>query len=340
MGSNSFVIPNRLNWIDWAKAMAIIFVVYGHIPSERDDFLHYYITAFHMPLFFFISGFLTKKEYMCKKTLTKYWHTLIIPYLCYNAIFYPYWAAKFTIEHPTTEWFDFIKPIIGTLMLQLKTPYSDYLNGVTWFISSLLVMKILFSICNKYKIGKYIIILLMIATGLFYIINEFYLFVSTLTPVSFTKCFPFFFLGYYCKQKKFISEKPQKKDMAFCLGGLLIGATTYTIVITKYSIPLYGISFWIMCVSSICGILSLCKLLDGIKSKIIENISIGTIVIMGLHWMFIGTTNFIIGKLCHLNGGITYPPHVIILLTLIFVALEYPIILLFKNKYPFMLGKK
>ena len=60
--SNSITIPNRLNWIDWAKALAIIFVVYGHTPAEKGDFLHNYITSFHMPLFFFISGFLTKKE--------------------------------------------------------------------------------------------------------------------------------------------------------------------------------------------------------------------------------------------------------------------------------------
>ncbi len=338
--NNSFIIPNRLNWIDWAKALAIIFVVYGHIPCERGDFLHYYITAFHMPLFFFISGFLTKKEYMSKTTLSKYWHTLIIPYLFYNIIFYPYWAIRFTIDHSTTEWFDFIKPIIGTILLQLKLPFTDYLNGVTWFISSLLVMKIILSICNKYKIGKYIIILLMIITSLFFIVNEFYLFVKTLTPVSFTKCFPFFFLGYFCRQKKLISEKVQKKDIAFCIGGLLIGSITYIYVRQKISIPLYGISFWIMCISSIIGILCLCKLLDIVKSKIIVNISIGTIVIMGLHWMFIGTTNYVFAKLFHIDGGITYPPYIVIILTLIFVALEYPVILLFKNRFPFLLGKR
>lgn len=338
--NNSYIIPNRLNWIDWAKALAIMFVVYGHIPCERGDFLHYYITAFHMPLFFFISGFLTKKEFMSKKTFSKYWHSLIIPYFFYNLIFYPYWTVRFLIDHPNPEWFDFIRPIIGTILLQIKLPFTDYLNGVTWFISSLLVMKIILSICNKYKIGKYVIFFFVILTGLFYIVNEFYLFVSTLTPVSFTKCFPFFFLGYYCRQKKLISENVQKIDIAFFIGGLLIGAITYTFVRQKYSIPLYGISYWIMCISSIFGILSLCKLMDRIKSQIIENISIGTIVIMGLHWMFIGTTNYVCTKLFQVCGSITYPPYVVMLLTIIFVAFEYPIILLFKNRYPILLGKR
>lgn len=338
--SNSFFIPNRINWIDWAKALAITFVVYGHTPAEEGDFLHSYITSFHMPLFFFISGFLTKKEYMSKATLNKYWHTLILPYLCYNAIFYPYWAIRFTISNPTTEWFDYIKPIIGTFMLQFKTPYNDYLNGVTWFIAALIVMKIILSICNKYKIGEYIILFLTIITAFFYIVNEFYLYVSTLTPINFTKCFPFFILGYYCRKKNLISEKIQRTDFVYSIAGLLIGIISFTIARQANSIPQYGISFWMMCIASIIGFLSLCKLLDGVKSQIIENISIGTIVIMGLHWMFIGTTNFVISKLFHINGNIAYSPLVVVLLALVFVALEYPIILLFKNRFPFMLGKR
>lgn len=338
--SNSIIIANRLNWIDWAKALAITFVVYGHIPAEKGEFLHSYITSFHMPLFFFISGFLTKKEYMGKVILKKYWNTLIIPYLCYNVIFYPYWAIRFTIDHATTDWFDFLKPIIGTFMLQIKTSFNDYLNGVTWFIAALLLMKIILSICNKFKLGKYFIFLLVIATALFYIVNEHNLYVTELIPVNFARCFPFFILGYYCRQKNYISEKVKKNDIAYCIVGLLIGILSYTILRQSNSMPLYGILFWIMCTSSIIGILSLCKLLDGVKSQIIENISIGTIVIMGLHWMFIGTTNFVLSKLFQIYDNITYPSFVVILLSIFFVALEYPIIILFKNKFPFMLGKK
>ena len=338
--SNSITIPNRLNWIDWAKALAIIFVVYGHTPAEKGDFLHNYITSFHMPLFFFISGFLTKKEYFGKATLTKYWHTLIIPYLCYNILFYPYWAIKFTIEHPTADWFDYIKPFIGTIMLQIKTPFNDYLNGVTWFIAALFMMKIILSTCNKYKKGEYIIYLLVIITASFYIVNEFNHYIPGLIPVNFTRCFPFYIIGYYCRQKKYFSDKVQKNDIVICIAGLLIGIISYTIVRQVNDISQYGISFWIMCLSSIIGFLSMCKVLDRFKSQIIENVSVGTIVIMGLHWMFIGTTNFILSKLLQINGGITFPPFVVILLSLIYVALEYPIILFFKNRFPFMLGKR
>ena len=225
-------------------------------------------------------------------------------------------------------------------MLQIKTPFNDYLNGVTWFIAALFMMKIILSTCNKYKKGEYVIYLLVIITALFYIVNEFNLYISGLIPVNFTRCFPFFILGHYCRQKDLISEKIHKNDVLICITGLLIGIISFTIVRHRDNIPIYGISFWIMCLSSIIGFFSLCKLLNELKSKIIESISIGTIVIMGLHWMFIGTTNYVLSKLLQINGSITYPPFVVILLALIFVALEYPIILLFKNRFPFMLGKR
>lgn len=46
----------RLNWIDALKGIGIMLVVLGHhsLPAALDT----YIFSFHMPLFFFISGFL------------------------------------------------------------------------------------------------------------------------------------------------------------------------------------------------------------------------------------------------------------------------------------------
>ena len=67
--NNTFIITNRLNWIDWAKVIAISFVVFGHIPQVSGSFPQHYIVTFHMPLFFFISGYLTKKELLNANTL-------------------------------------------------------------------------------------------------------------------------------------------------------------------------------------------------------------------------------------------------------------------------------
>lgn len=336
---NTIIIENRLVWIDWAKTLAITLVVFGHIPMEKGDFIQNYIVAFHMPLFFFISGFLTKKEYFNKVTLKKYWHTLIIPYFCYNIIFYPYWVVRHMIDYPHAEWYDYIKPIIGTFMLQHETIYYESLNGVTWFIESLLIMKIILAICNRIKMGKYFIILFAIATTCFYIINEFYRFITDLPPVGFTKCCAFYYLGYYCKRRNIISERQQERDSYICILGIITSIILYSIIRNGCSISEYGILWGLTCLSAIWGVLSFCKLLNRIHLTFIDNVSIGTIVIMGLHKMFIGATNFILTKALQIEGEIIYPLIITIILAIVFVLMEYPIIIYFKNYYPFMLGK-
>lgn len=338
--TKSIFIVNRLNWIDWAKVIAISFVVFGHIPQERGGFPVNYIIQFHMPLFFFVSGFLTKKELFNKQTIKKYINTLIIPYLIYNIIFYPYWVIRHLIGCPNPEIYDFIKPLIGTIMLQHHTAYFESLNGVTWFISALFIMRIILTICNKFKYCVIIIIIIGLFDAIIYLLNDHYMIVTDLPPIGFAKCLPFFLIGHLCKQKKIIQDKVQKKDWYLFLGGICISLLTYYIAQGNKCVYMFGIYFWIICISAICGLMSMCKLLDNVHSRIIDNISIGTIVIMGLHWMLIGITNFILTKVFHINGSIVYPWYIAVLITFIFIAALYPIILLFRKKYPIMLGKK
>lgn len=338
--ANSIFIANRLNWIDWAKVIAISLVVFGHIPQERGGFPVNYIIQFHMPLFFFVSGFLTKKEIFNSQTLKKYLRTLLIPYLIYNIIFYPYWVIRHLIGCPNPEFYDFIKPLLGTIMLQHHTAYFESLNGVTWFIAALFVMRIILAICNKSKYCEAVIIILGMADAIIYLVNDYYMIVTDLPPVGFSKCLPFFFIGHLCRQKSIIQEKVKKKDWYIFLGGIGISLLAYYLARDNKCIYMFGIYFWIINISAIWGLMSMCKLLDHVHSNIIDNISIGTIVIMGLHWMLIGITNFTLSKVLHVNGVIIYPWYFAVLLTIIFIAILYPLILLFREKYPIMLGKK
>ena len=47
------------NWIDWMKVLGMFAIIWGHcFPQLFSDFLY----AFNVPLFFFISSYLSKKE--------------------------------------------------------------------------------------------------------------------------------------------------------------------------------------------------------------------------------------------------------------------------------------
>ena len=337
--NNLIITPKRLIWIDWAKALAITLVVFGHIPENPGSFLVCYITQFHMPLFFFISGFLTKKEYISKETLKKYWQTLIIPYICFNILFYPYWIARHYIETGSLAWFDYCKPLIGTIMLQHKTIYYESLNGVTWFISALFIMRLLCAIANKYKHGYLFIFSLFILTTLFYLINEYERFITDLPFVGFIRCYPFFIIGQLSRKRQYFRDIPKKKkDTILALVCLTISILTYFIGHND-DIFSYALFFWTINLSAIYGILSFCKLLNSNDLIVIRNISIGTIVIMGMHWMLIGGTNYFLEKILKIEN-ISYSWFTAILLSLLFIAIIYPVIILFAKKYPFMIGKK
>lgn len=338
--TKTITIPNRLNWIDWAKAIAISFVVFGHIPQIPGSFLVCYITQFHMPLFFFISGYLTKKEYANCQTLNKYYHSLIIPYLCYNLIFYPYWIARYLIEHSDPYWYDFVKPILGTFMLQHSTPYYESLNGVTWFISALLIMKVFLAISNHFKYGKYILYLMALCIAIFFCVNEYERYFVDLPFIGFVRCFPFFVLGHLFRQKQYLPDSTNtRKDFISAI--LCISASIFIFHIGhNHNIISYTIYFWCINLTAIIGVLCLCRLMNKKSNNIILNISIGTIVIMGIHWILIGVTNYALESVLKINNGIEYSWYIAIALSILFIAILYPIILLFSNKYPFMLGKK
>lgn len=72
---------DRLLWVDVCRGIGILFVVLGHC----DPPFIMYIDAFHMPLFFMLSGFLWKRNPSFKDTLARYTQRCIVPYflLCF-----------------------------------------------------------------------------------------------------------------------------------------------------------------------------------------------------------------------------------------------------------------
>ncbi|AUT04401.1 acyltransferase [Nostoc sp. CENA543] len=88
-----FKTKARLSWVDYAKGIGIFLVVVGHIlrglinssilePSGLLSFVDNWIYAFHMPLFFFISGL------FIQRSLNKPFGDFFIGKLC--TIAYPY----------------------------------------------------------------------------------------------------------------------------------------------------------------------------------------------------------------------------------------------------------
>ena len=116
----------RYNWIDWSKSIAIFLVIWGHVPMQSET--HTIIYSFHMPLFFLISGYLYNPKGTIKEELYKDLKTLLLPYLIYQFIFYPYWFVReLIVPHQVINIHNsIIQPLIQSLS-------SDPINGPTWF---------------------------------------------------------------------------------------------------------------------------------------------------------------------------------------------------------------
>ena len=84
----------------------------------------------------------------------------------------------------------------------------------------------------------------------------------------------------------------RKKDLATFVGGLSLSLLLFYWHLHESWFLLHIALFYPVVICFIFGVLSGCKLMDGIKSSIITNLSIGTLVIVGLHYPIVSLVNF------------------------------------------------
>ena len=74
----------RITYIDAAKGLGIVLIVFGHIASN--DALRQYIYSFHVPVFFFLSGMTYRLKEDLAGTWKKRMSRLYLPYLIFSLI--------------------------------------------------------------------------------------------------------------------------------------------------------------------------------------------------------------------------------------------------------------
>ena len=157
---NSQISNHSKHWfqtITVAKGLGIILVVVGHYcPGESPAYwkiLNGIIYKFHMPLFLILSGYLYGKSYNVKDLRINFlirnkFNRLIIPFIsiAFIAFFVKYIAGFFiNLQHPVTE---------KSFLLILITSKGMYFP-LLWFVYSLFIIFIVFSILQSFLPGKY-----------------------------------------------------------------------------------------------------------------------------------------------------------------------------------------
>ena len=333
-------MKERINWIDWGKAIAVTGIVYIHLPQSQEWFYFRYLQACVITIFFFLSGYLKKDRGSTQENWKKYWHGLILPYLLYNAIIYPYWFIKYYMLHGgMPDLFHALRPIWGTLLFQHENAFCEPLNGPLWYLPAILFMHILIDLCRKTNYLHTIMITLCIVSFFLYAANKYYMFLPNLTPMGLFRSLPFYYIGYALRQRGLYLGTNSKRDLITFIGGLSLSLLLFYWHLHESKFLLHIALFYPVIICFIFGILSGCKLLDGIKSDIITNLSIGTLVIVGLHYPIVSLVNFALEHLFKIDD-ICYQWYEALFITLGISSLLYPVILYGKKQIPAMLGKK
>ena len=165
LNNNTSQTAGRIDYIDWLKGFAILWIVWWH--TCHPSFVNPY---YHVPIFFFVSGVFFKqypiKDFLCRRV-----NTIIIPFLFFYLVSYIYRIALHLWDNRTIEGF----PWINIFDIFKCMPNGDYLwvNVPIWFLPCLFnVCLLYFFIAKLPKWMRYIYILLVV------------LFTNTITQIS------------------------------------------------------------------------------------------------------------------------------------------------------------
>lgn len=141
----------RLDYLDIAKGLAIFIVVIGHVAEAFDvPYYRVVIYTFHMPLFFIVSGAITKRHkhiekynlYNFLEFVKKNFLALVVPYLIWALIFMQFDIKKIPLILYGTRW-------------SLNEAAS---NTVLWFLpclfSSRIIVELLLWLSTKVNIHR------------------------------------------------------------------------------------------------------------------------------------------------------------------------------------------
>jgi acyltransferase len=141
----------RIEYVDNVKAIAMVLVVVGHAPG-LNPFVMNFIYAFHMPVFFFLSGLLLSEQKLAlplRRFIVLQVRGLGIPYLFFFLLSYLYWlpthrlAAAAKTLGPMAWW----EPLLGLLM---GNQHAWVVNAVLWFFLCLFMTTCIYFIAKRF----------------------------------------------------------------------------------------------------------------------------------------------------------------------------------------------
>ncbi len=317
----------RIPWIDWAKFICMYLVVVGHIANNElylDKVLYY----FHMPMFFFISGFLFKKEMKFKKLIKTRTKSLLLPYITINLLVFIFMIPEYIIKGVNIKF----------LLYAIATADARHEGGATWFLICLFITEIIayFILKCKTQISLIATVIFAILATSPYVPKEMHLKLD----VAFM-AIPFFICGFLSKKFQIFDNIKTNKLQIFilivvCLIIPLINGRTNMYLRNMGNYPYLYYFFTFIFIFTVQQLLSKIN----VPPSCITNISNGTIIYIGLQGVGIAYWNKILFRLgafniFHAEGYINS-----IFGSIVIMIAIYPLMSILLSKYPHFFGRK
>lgn len=288
-------MSKHISYMDIAKALGIILVVIGHADSKFSNI----IFLFHMPLFFFISGYFynDKYSYNPKPLILKRLKTLYLPFVTFELIylFLHNFFININIYSSKIDGHNVINhiysktEIIKLAIKNITFGGTEQLAGAFWFFLSLFCTTILFSILSFviYKLfRKNTEIIRAITIFIIFIIGN----ILPANNIELPRKFNIVLVAIFIYYLGFLYAKYEYKlkdnliIFTTCVIGLLFNNSHGSINManTQYTNPIFFIS------SSLFGIyiiLYISKKCDKYNMKLLRYIGKSTVSVMILHFL-------------------------------------------------------
>lgn len=314
---------NRIDYIDLIKGLTIWGVVWFH--SVHPAWLSAWLVN---SIFFFLSGFFFKRKSF-KTFLYEKVKSILVPFLFFYILSYPYRIFEYYWDYRTLESFDW-----GYILDVFKfVPKTDYLfvNVPLWFLLCLFFVQILYYFVS-YLDKRIIAVIALLCLGL----KEVFMSIPSFFMINAA----FYSLGFFALGN--LLGKPwieKLRNVRFRKFSLIISLLLFAMLFipinsltgwwyeTAYQVKLFMVFFILMSVASLFNekrYLSLLRFYG-------EN----SLTILGLHiiplTVLIRITNAVFGETTIFAGFVQ---------SVIVMAVMY-VVILFCNRYiPFLVGKK
>lgn len=311
----------RISYLDYARVLGMYLVILGHLYNGDISFPHHYIYAFHMPLFFIVSGMLHKES---ERVLwKKYLKTLIVPFVAFNFL----WICFFFIG---------LSPFgidINAIFERIKQ--SGIIPGPTWFLLSLFYCRVILDYSMKYPL---LVFLLWLCC--FLCLNRFS-FLKDIWLAQAIMAMPFYYIG--CRNKETITRIANSNSKYSLWGGVISLVLLLLITTSHGRVSMKGVKFCsdnsslllsvpVFYINAFCGSFMILFFSALFKPRrIITDIAKALITILCVQYLFIFPSLHLFGWNASLY--VTIPISIAILI------LSYLVHIIIAKYCPFIIGK-